>query len=75
MSERSLARLIQLELGMSFGQWRQQLHIIFALEALSDGTAVQAVALRLGYESVSAFITMFKKAMGHSPGHYLRKRG
>ncbi|MGH8815665.1 MAG: AraC family transcriptional regulator, partial [Achromobacter pestifer] len=30
MSERTLARLVQQEVGMSFGRWRQQLHIILA---------------------------------------------
>jgi AraC-like DNA-binding protein len=28
------------------------------------------VSDELGYESVTAFITMFKKALGHSPGRY-----
>jgi len=74
MSERSLARLIKAETGMSFGRWRQQLHVIVALQRLSSGMTVQRVALDLGYESVSAFITMFRKAMGKPPGRYLAER-
>jgi AraC-like DNA-binding protein len=74
MSERSLARLIKAETGMSFGRWRQQLHVIVALQRLSAGMAVQRVAMDLGYESVSAFITMFRKAMGKPPGRYLAER-
>ena len=31
MSERSLARLVQKETGLSFGRWRQQLHLLVAL--------------------------------------------
>ncbi len=74
MSERSLARLILKESGMTFGRWRQQLHIIVALQRLYSGASVQAVSQDLGYESVSAFITMFKKALGKSPGRYLAGR-
>ncbi|MGE8566851.1 MAG: AraC family transcriptional regulator [Achromobacter sp.] len=70
MSERTLARLVQQEVGMSFGRWRQQLHIIVALQRLSAGVSVQRTAEDLGYESVSAFITMFKKTLGKTPARY-----
>jgi len=70
MSERTLTRLVLRETGMSFGRWRQQLHIIIALQRLSGGALVQRVAEDLGYESVSAFITMFKKALGKPPARY-----
>lgn len=74
MSERTLFRLILRETGMSFGRWRQQFQIMVALERLTEGDAVQAVAFELGYESASAFITMFKKALGQPPGKYLAAR-
>lgn len=70
MSERTLARFILRQTGMSFGRWRQQFQIRFALERLAGGVSVQSVAFDLGYESVSAFITMFKKALGQPPGKY-----
>lgn len=70
MSERSLARLIKHETGMTFGRWRQQLHLLIAMRELSSGRNVQNVAGQLGYESVTAFICMFKKAVGTSPGKY-----
>lgn len=70
MSERTLTRLVQQEVGMSFGRWRQQLHIILALQRLSAGVSVQRTADDLGYESVSAFITMFKKTLGKTPARY-----
>ncbi|CAB5511723.1 HTH-type transcriptional regulator NimR [Achromobacter anxifer] len=70
MSERTLARLVRQELGMSFGRWRQQMHIIQALQRLSAGVSVQRTAEDLGYESVSAFITMFRKALGKTPARY-----
>ncbi|WP_206244546.1 AraC family transcriptional regulator [Novosphingobium terrae] len=74
MSERSLHRLIQKETGMSFLRWRQQFQIMLALEQLAQGVAVQTIALDLGYESASAFITMFRKILGQSPGKYLETR-
>lgn len=64
MSERNLARLVVKETGLSFRRWRHQLQLILALQALIDGRNVQQVAQMLGYDSTTAFITMFKKAWG-----------
>ncbi|MGP3372540.1 helix-turn-helix domain-containing protein, partial [Escherichia coli] len=69
-SERSLARLVENATGLSFGRWRQQLHLMIALSQLAEGKSVQSVAGNLGYDSVNAFITMFKKALGKSPTQY-----
>lgn len=70
MSERSLARLVENTTGLTFGRWRQQLHLMIALSQLAEGHSVQNVAGNLGYDSVNAFITMFKKALGKSPTQY-----
>lgn len=70
MSENSLARLVQSETGLTFGRWRQQLQVIVATEALQRGNGAAGFG-DLGYQSVSAFITMFKKALGTSPARYL----
>ncbi|GAA0324822.1 AraC family transcriptional regulator [Psychrobacter aestuarii] len=69
-SERSLARLVKSDTGLSFGRWRQQLHLMIALNKLAEGQSVQSVAGTLGYDSVNAFITMFKKSLGKSPTQY-----
>ncbi|CAM5508620.1 helix-turn-helix transcriptional regulator [Mycolicibacterium aubagnense] len=74
MSERSLARLMVRETGLTFGRWRQQLHLVVALRELASGTTVQIVAAELGYDSVNAFITMFKKALGSTPAQYFAQR-
>jgi AraC-like DNA-binding protein len=74
LSERSLARLLDQETGMSFGRWRQQLHLILAVKWLETGSSVQQVAEDLGYESAGSFVTMFRKALGSSPGRYMAKR-
>ncbi|HEY4318952.1 MAG TPA: helix-turn-helix transcriptional regulator [Herbaspirillum sp.] len=75
LSERTLARLVLNETGMTFGRWRQQLHIIIALHHLSAGVSVQRVSEDLGYESVGSFITMFKKALGKPPARYFADKG
>lgn len=74
LGERTLMRLVVAETGMTFSRWRQQLHIIIALQRLSAGHSVQSVSEVLGYDSVSAFITMFKKALGKSPARYFSDR-
>jgi AraC-like DNA-binding protein len=71
LSESSLARLVVKETGLTFGRWRQQLHLIVAIRELASGASVQQVSADLGYESVTAFITMFKKALGKPPARYL----
>jgi len=69
-SEKTLARLFQRETGLSFGAWRQQLRLIRALEALAGGATVTETALALGYDSPSAFVAMFRRAMGTTPGRF-----
>lgn len=74
MSERSISRLLVHEIGMSFGRWRRQLHVILALQRMTQGASVQTVALELGYENASGFVTMFRKAVGKPPARYLSER-
>lgn len=74
LSERTLARLLSQETGMSFGRWRQQLHLMLSVKWLGTGSSVQQVSDRLGYESAGSFVTMFRKALGTSPGRYMAER-
>ncbi len=67
---RTLARRFRVETGMTFGQWRQQVRILESLKRLAMNEPVTTVAIELGYESPSAFISMFKKALGKTPGQY-----
>ena len=74
LSERTLARLLVQETGMSFGRWRQQLQLMLAVKWLSTGTSAQQVANDLGYENAGSFVAMFRKVIGTSPGRYVAER-
>ncbi|SED73300.1 transcriptional regulator, AraC family [Streptomyces sp. 2112.3] len=71
--ERTLSRLFRSELGMTFPQWRTQLRLYHALKMLADGTSVTAVARRCGWSSTSAFIDVFRRAYGYTPGAHHRR--
>lgn len=71
LSPRTAERLFLKETGMSFGRWRQQARLQHAVRRLAEGRNVTEVALDCGYSSVSAFVAMFKSALGATPGKYL----
>lgn len=70
--ERTIERLFLEETGLSFGRWRQQARLQHAVCRLAEGNTVTSVALECGYESVSAFVAMFRQSLGTTPGQYLR---
>lgn len=72
MSRRTFTRRFHRETGLSLTLWRQQASLFGALPRLAEGETVTSVALDLGYESVAAFTTMFKRMLGKSPRAYLR---
>jgi len=67
---KTIQRLFVKETGMTFGQWRQQARLLRALELLASGEKVIHVALALGYDSPSAFATMFRKQFGQTPSQF-----
>lgn len=73
-STRTLARLFRRETGLGFRAWRQQLRLLRGLERLAAGDPVTRVALDVGYESASAFVAAFRRALGTSPGRYFAGR-
>lgn len=73
-SERTLARLFERELGMSFGQWRQQARLAHAAPLIARGMPLARVAEELGYTSQSAFSHMFRKTFGCSPSAFFAQR-
>lgn len=69
-TERTLARYCQSELGMSFTEWRLRVRYLHSMELLRQGQSVKEVALTLGYNQASPFISMFKKYSGQTPEQY-----
>jgi len=70
---KTIQRRFGAETGMTFGQWRQQARLLRALELLAGGAEkVVDVALQLGYDSPSAFATMFKRQFGLTPSQFFR---
>lgn len=71
LAPRTLSRRFVVETGLTFAQWRQQPRLLRALELVADGIPVTTIALELGYDNVSAFIDMFRRALGTTPGRYI----
>jgi AraC-like DNA-binding protein/quercetin dioxygenase-like cupin family protein len=69
-SARTLSRLFDRELGMSFHRWRTQLRIHQALVLLAEGTSVTDTAIVCGWSNPSSFIEAFARAVGQTPGRY-----
>lgn len=71
-STRTLERLFRDDLGTTFGAWQRQARLLRALEVMANGQNVTAAALEVGFETPSAFIAMFRRAMGTTPAKYFR---
>jgi len=69
-SKRTIERLFQQETGMSLGKWRQQLRLLRSLQLLAAGEKISHAALEAGYSTPSAFIAMFRKALGTTPRYF-----
>jgi AraC-like DNA-binding protein/quercetin dioxygenase-like cupin family protein len=72
MSRRTFTRHFRRQTGLSLSTWRRQACLMAALPRLSAGEPVTRVALDLGYDSVPAFTTMFRRMLGAAPRTYLR---
>ncbi|WDZ95923.1 helix-turn-helix transcriptional regulator [Herbaspirillum sp. WKF16] len=71
LAPRTLSRRFVDETGLSFTAWRQRARLLRALELLAAGESVTAIALELGYDNASAFIALFRRTFGVTPGRYL----
>jgi len=69
-SRRTIERLFQEETHLTLGKWRQQLRLMRSLQLLAAGEKIAHAALEAGYSTPSAFIAMFKKALGTTPRRY-----
>jgi len=72
MSDRSLSRLFQAELSISFLQYLKQRRIIKGTEMmLHTGSNLTEIAYETGYQSLSAFSATFQQVMHMRPSEFL----
>ena len=72
LDQTAIQRLFRRETGLTFGQWRQQARLLLALERIAVGEKIIDVAFELGYESPSAFTSMFTTQFGKTPSQFFR---
>jgi AraC-like DNA-binding protein len=72
-SPRTLERLFRSETSLPFGVWRQRARLLRALQRLAEGEPVAAAANAVGYESTSAFVAAFRRALDTTPGKYFAR--
>jgi AraC-like DNA-binding protein len=68
---RTLERLFRLETGMALGAWFRRLRLQIALESLAGGASVAEAARVCGYNGASAFVSMFRRELGVTPGQLM----
>jgi AraC-like DNA-binding protein len=69
-SKRTIERIFQQQTRLSVGKWRQQLRLMRSLQLLAAGEKITHAAMEAGYSTPSAFIAMFRKALGTTPRRY-----
>lgn len=69
--KRTIQRTFLEETGMTFAKWRQQLRLLHGMQLMARGEKVSTAALEAGYQSTSAFISMFRKQLAATPTRYL----
>jgi AraC-like DNA-binding protein len=72
-SSRTLYRRFLRETGITFARWKQQARLLESVRRLAQGAPVTTVALDLGYESASAFSTMFRRSLGIAPRAFVAR--
>ncbi len=65
---RTLERLFREETGMTLGAWFRRLRLQLSLESLAGGASVNEAARNCGYNGASAFVSMFRRELGVTPG-------
>lgn len=66
-SVRSASRLFPLETGMTLKAWRQRARIVWAMEQLSRGKTIRAIATQAGFSSTAAFSAAFRQVTASTP--------
>lgn len=72
-STRTLYRRFLRETGITFARWKQQARLLESIRRLAEGIPITTVAIDLGYESPSAFSTMFRRSLGIAPRAFIKR--
>jgi len=79
LSERTLRRRCQIELGIGWDEYRRRARLLHAVECLADGQpSIARIAAEAGFENQSAFSRAFQRLLGQTPGEFrasLRQTG
>lgn len=67
ISSKTLARLFERELDMSFSVWRRRIRFAKALEMLGQNQPIKIIAQACGYKNTSAFTYAFRQQFGQTP--------
>lgn len=71
MSERTLRRRFQAELGMGWDEYRRRARLLSAIDALTNSDrSVARIAADVGFESQSAFAKAFQQLAGETPRNF-----
>jgi AraC-like DNA-binding protein len=71
LSERSLRRRCQAQIGMGWDEYRRRARLLAALEPLSEThLSIARIAAEVGFESQSAFARAFRRLTGKAPQAY-----
>jgi AraC-like DNA-binding protein/mannose-6-phosphate isomerase-like protein (cupin superfamily) len=70
LSTSTLGRVFRSASGQPFGRWRLHLRMNVAMARLSEGDLVSEVADAVGYTSTSAFVAVFRRETGTTPGAF-----
>lgn len=71
LSERSLRRRCQAQLGMGWDEYRRRARLLASIEALNESDrSVAQVAADVGFESQSAFARAFRALTGQAPQEF-----
>lgn len=71
-STKTITRIFNKEVGMSYQSWRQQWRLLSAIELLSNNWRVADVAHQLAFSSDSAFISFFRDKSGYTPSMFIQ---
>lgn len=70
LSSRTITRAFEAETGLGFSRWVATARAQHAVHLLSQGVSIEDVAYVVGYRSVSAFTTAFRRVTGTTPGRF-----